>query len=76
MKNTRSKSGSLTAVFFFGVLLLTYPLLSLFDRARIVFGLPLLYLYLFAAWAGLIGLVVLITREPKRERQVPSDKGT
>ncbi len=39
-----------------GVLALNYPLLQLFDEARLVLGIPLLYLYLFCVWVGLIGL--------------------
>ena len=39
-----------------GVLALNYPLLELFNDARLVFGIPLLYLYLFVVWGALIGL--------------------
>ena len=49
----------LVAGFLLGCLLLTYPLLSLFDRGAIVFGVPLLYLYLFAAWALLIAIMAI-----------------
>ncbi|MGQ5490320.1 hypothetical protein ACUH78_15850 [Thauera sp. ZXT1-4] len=44
----------LMAVFIAGLLLLNYPILSLFDRPLSVFGLPLLHLYLFGVWLGLI----------------------
>ena len=39
-----------------GVLALNYPLLELFNDARLVLGVPVLYLYLFLVWGGLIGL--------------------
>ena len=39
-----------------GVLALNYPLLELFNDARLVLGIPLLYLYLFLVWGVLIGL--------------------
>ncbi|RTZ98664.1 MAG: hypothetical protein DSY89_09330 [Deltaproteobacteria bacterium] len=76
MNSNRSKNASLTAVFFLGVLLLTYPLLSLFDQPLLVFGIPLLYLYLFSVWTGLIVLVVFVTQGILRirQRQPPATK--
>jgi len=55
------KGPRLVAVFLLGVLLFNYPLLALFNRDVSVFGIPLLYAYIFLAWALLIGLLVLIT---------------
>lgn len=49
----------LVALFLLGVLLFTPPLLALFNNANRVFGLPALYLYLFVAWAAVIGLAAL-----------------
>lgn len=49
----------LVAAFLLGGLLLTYPLLSLFDRSETWLGVPLLYLYLFAAWALLIAIMAI-----------------
>jgi hypothetical protein len=43
--------------------LFNYPLLSLFDVDVIVLGVPLVWLYVFVSWAGLIVLVGLTTRE-------------
>ena len=37
-------------------LLLTYPLLSAFDRPTRVAGVPLVYLYVLLAWALLVAL--------------------
>ncbi len=50
----------LVAVFLGGCILFNYPLLSLFDRAADVFGIPLLYAYVFAAWAGVIAVMALV----------------
>lgn len=50
----------LVALFILGCLLFSYPLMSLFNVAGTVAGIPVLYVYLFGAWAGLIGLMVLI----------------
>jgi hypothetical protein len=51
----------LVAVFFGGVLLLFSPVLTLFDRAGLWFGVPVLYVYLFTVWAALIAVMAWIT---------------
>ncbi len=54
------KGQRLVALFLLGCLLFTYPILSLFAGGTQVFGIPLLYLYLFVAWGTLIGMMALI----------------
>jgi hypothetical protein len=49
----------LVALFVLGAALLVPPLLSIFNTAARVLGVPVLYLYLFAVWTALIGLVAL-----------------
>ena len=49
----------LIALFLLAVLLLTPPLLIVFNQPTRLFGVPLLYLYLFVVWAVLIALVAL-----------------
>ncbi len=44
----------LVAAFLCGCVLFNYPLLSLFDRGTDLFGIPLLYAYVFFSWGGLI----------------------
>jgi len=55
-------------LFLLGVLLFNYPLLQLFARDSAVLGVPLLYCYVFCAWAALIGLMALVV-----ERRDPSE---
>lgn len=50
----------LVALLLLGVLLFNEPLLGLFDRLQLWFGIPLLYLYLFTAWGAFILLAALI----------------
>ena len=50
----------LAAVFAFGALVLNYPIVSLVSFESTVFGIPVLYLYLFFIWAVLIGMMALI----------------
>jgi hypothetical protein len=47
----------LIALFLLGCLLFNYPLLYLFSIEHHFFGIPLLYVYIFAAWALLIALI-------------------
>ena len=52
----------LIGLFLLGCLLFNYPLLALFNARASVAGIPLLYAYLFTAWALLIALAVLVMR--------------
>jgi hypothetical protein len=51
----------LVALFLFGFAFLNYPLLSLFNLEVLIFGLPLLHVYIFGIWCLLIGLTALAT---------------
>ena len=60
MTKTSRKGARLVALFLLGCLLFNYPLLALFNVRATVFGIPLLYAYLFAAWALLIALAAVV----------------
>ena len=55
----------LVALFVLGCLLFSYPLMSLFNSGGTLWGIPLLYAYLFGAWAGLIALMVLVIEKSR-----------
>ena len=57
------KGQRLVALFLLGVLLFNYPLLNLFASHVMVFGIPVLYAYVFAVWALLIGLMALVVEK-------------
>ena len=57
MKRSIITGQRLAAVFLLGCVLFNYPLIALFNRPGEVFDIPLLYFYLFGAWALLIGLM-------------------
>lgn len=61
----------LIALFFFGAVCFSPPLLRVFGSAFVVGGLPLLAVYLFLVWAVLIILVALHVegRAPPRPGQ-------
>jgi predicted permease len=54
------KGQRLAALFLLGCLLLNYPLISLFDGDTRVLGVPLLYVYVFVAWALFILVMALV----------------
>ena len=57
---SEAKGQRLIALFIFGCLLFNYPVLSLFNVAAVVFGVPVLYAYIFAAWALLVALMAYV----------------
>jgi hypothetical protein len=60
MSNPTLLRQRLTALFLTGVLLWFSPLVLRVEQAGSWLGIPLLYLYLFAVWALLIGLALVI----------------
>ena len=60
MQQHERKGERLIALFIFGCLLFNYPVLSLFNVAAVAFGVPVLYAYIFAAWALLVALMALV----------------
>jgi len=50
----------LVCVFLAGCLLFNFPLISLFNVDARVFGVPVLYAYLFAAWLLVIAVVAAL----------------
>lgn len=53
-------SQRLLALFLVGCLLLNFPILALFSTGGLVWGIPLLYVYLFLCWVLLIALMALL----------------
>lgn len=64
MKRAGTTGQRLVAVFAMGVLLLDYPILSLFARPVDLGGIPLLYAYVFVTWTLLIGLMAYAVEHP------------
>lgn len=63
-------SERLIGLFLFGLLLFTSPLIGVFDKAYLVLGIPVLYLFLFLAWVMLIALMALIVERPQSEEDL------
>ena len=63
MQEREHKGQRLIALFILGCVLFNYPVLSLFNVASEVFGVPVLYAYIFVAWALLVTLMALTVEE-------------
>jgi hypothetical protein len=63
MEKTNAKTQRLVALFLLGNVFFNYPLLALVNRPDSLFGIPILYVYMFAAWALLIVLLRLVVEK-------------
>lgn len=68
MTPDRLKNRRLAGVFLLGWVLFNYPVLSLFNRNTTLLGIPLIYAYVFGAWALVIVLIMLGARFSRRPR--------
>ena len=58
--NEETKSQRFVALAMLGLVLFNFPILALFNVSGTVLGVPVLYAYIFVAWAALIGLMALV----------------
>ncbi|HET6663917.1 MAG TPA: hypothetical protein VFG94_06650 [Acidimicrobiales bacterium] len=59
----RSRTPRLTAAAALALLLFNYPFLAVFDVDVRVLGIPLLWAYLFTAWALVVALMAWLVRD-------------
>ncbi len=73
--NGQERGDRHVALFLLGLLLFSPPLLAIFRSADSLFGIPILYVYVFGAWAALILLVARFGRaEDDGAPDRPSDE--
>jgi hypothetical protein len=60
MSGFETKGQRLTALCLLGFVLFNYPILALFNLPAAVFGIPVLYAWIFCAWAALIALMAWV----------------
>ena len=60
MNSFESKGQRFVALCMLGLLLFNYPILALFNVSATLFGVPVLYAYIFVAWAALIAFMALV----------------
>ncbi len=61
----------IVALFLLFLACLVWPLLSIANRPAVVLGIPALVLYLFALWALLVVVLVVIARPGRSARGRP-----
>jgi len=61
MTRTEIIGRRMVGLFLLGMSIFNFPVLSLFDRSVLVFGIPVLFLYLFSAWILFIFLMLIIS---------------
>jgi len=59
-------SNRLFAAFLVGVALFTPPMIAIFGHGGSINGIPLLFLYLFGAWAALAAVLAVIVANGTR----------
>ena len=64
-----NRSDIVALVLMLGVLLFNYPVLALFNVSGAIFGIPVLYAYIFVAWAALIALMAFVAESRGRDRR-------
>lgn len=69
MPRSGRRNERMTFLFVVGLLVFNPPLLLMFDTTDSIFGLPVLYVYLFLSWAFLVGLAAL-----SMEGQITADE--
>jgi hypothetical protein len=69
MTDFESRGQRFVALCILGVLLFNYPILALFNISGAVFGVPVLYAYIFVAWAALIALMALVAEQRGQDRR-------
>ena len=65
MGELETKGQRLAALCLLGFVLFNYPILALFNLPQSVLGIPVLYAWIFCAWAALIALMAWVVE--KRE---------
>jgi hypothetical protein len=69
MSDFESRSQRFVALCILGVLLFNFPILALFNVSGSIMGVPVLYAYIFGAWAALIALMAFVAEALGRDGQ-------
>ncbi len=65
MSDFASRGQRFVALCMLGLLLFNYPILALFNVPGTVFGVPVLYAYIFVVWAVLIALMAFVAESDR-----------
>jgi hypothetical protein len=67
MSDFESRGQRFVALCMLGSVLFNYPFLALFNVKGALFGIPVLYAYIFMAWAVLIALMAIVAESRGRD---------
>lgn len=76
MSVTKRQSERLAGLLLIGLIAINYPLLALFSKTVLWFGIPALYLYLFVFWAVFIGLAAAVIEKREQSESNSKNRGT
>ncbi|MEN8262170.1 MAG: hypothetical protein ABFR82_01765 [Nitrospirota bacterium] len=76
MSVTKRQRERLAGLLLLGLIAINYPLMALFSKTVLWFGIPALYLYLFVFWAVFIGLAAAIMEKREPSESNSKHKGT
>ncbi len=65
------RNDRLVALFLFAVVAIMPPLLRVFGGGVNVFGWPLLFLYIFCVWGGVVALIAVDVEFGERDKKEP-----
>lgn len=60
MRKPSLRAYRIVSLFLLGCLLFNYPVLALFNVGASAAGVPVLYVYIFAAWGAVIALAAIV----------------
>ncbi len=63
------------AFFAMGIIMMNYPFISIFNKPRMVYHLPLLYIYLLFGWLVSICVIFLFSKASNLPKDDDNDKG-
>jgi predicted tellurium resistance membrane protein TerC len=76
MSVTKRQRERLAGLLLLGLIAINYPLLALFSKTVLWFGIPALYLYLFVFWAVFIGLAAAVIEKREQSESNSKNRGT
>ncbi|MBT7954320.1 MAG: hypothetical protein HN731_03965 [Rhodospirillaceae bacterium] len=62
------------ALIILAALLFNPPIMSIFNSTRLIFGVPMLFLYLFVAWALVIGFNAYLAKKLSAEQLLAKER--
>lgn len=56
----------LIMLFLIALLMLNFPILGIFGEDERLFGIPILYVYIFSTWLGIISLIFWLSKSKNK----------